>query len=48
MDTSSVIVLGFQFEPEGDYLQEPFFKEDDENETEQERFISRVSHAVEE
>ena len=47
MDTSSVIVLGFQFEPEGDYLQEMLFKEDDENETEQERCSSRVSHAVE-
>ena len=48
MDNSSVTVLGFQFEPERDSPQEPFFKEDDDNETEQERSSSRVSQAVEE
>ena len=48
MDTSSVTVLGFQFERERESLEEQFFKEDDENETEQERSSSRVSHAVEE
>ena len=41
-------MLHFQFEPEIDSLQEPFFNEDDENETEQERSSSRVSQAVEE
>ena len=39
---------GFQFEPERDSPQEPFFKEYDENETEQERSSSRVRQAVEE
>ena len=48
MDNSSVTVLGFQFEPERDSPQEPFFKEDDVNETEQEKSSSRVSQAVEE
>ena len=48
MDNSSVIVLGFQFEPERDSLQEPFFKEDDVKETEQEKSSSWVSQAVEE
>ena len=48
MDNSSVTVPGFQFEPERDSPQEPFFKEDDENETEQERSSSRVRQAVEE
>ena len=48
MDNSSVTVLGFQFEPERDFLQEPFFQEDDVNETEQEKSSSRVSQAVEE
>ena len=48
MDNSSVTVLGFQFEPERDSPQEPFFKEDDENETEEERSSSKVSQAVEE
>ena len=49
MDNSSLMVLGFQFEPERDSLQKPFFKEDDEiNETEQERSSNRVSQAVEE
>ena len=34
MDNSSLMVQGFQFEPERDSLQKPFFKEDDEiNET---------------
>ena len=47
MGNSSVTVLGFQFEPERDSLQGPFFKEDDKNETEQERSSSRVSQAVE-
>ena len=36
MDNSSVTVLGIQFEPERDSLQEPFFNEEDENEVEQE------------
>ena len=37
MDNSSVMVQGFQSEPERDSPQEPVFKEDDEiNETEQE------------
>ena len=48
MDNSSVTVLGFQFEPERDSPQEPFFKEDDENETEEERSSSKVSQAGEE
>ena len=48
MDNSSVTALGFQFEPQRDSPQEPFFKEDDENETEQERSSSRVRQAVEE
>ena len=48
MDNSSVTVLGFQFEPERNSPQEPFFKEHDEmTETEQES-SSRVSQAVEE
>ena len=41
-------MLGFQFEPKRDSLQELFFNEDDENETEQERSGNRVSQAVEE
>ena len=45
---SSVTVLSFQFENERDSLQEPYFNEDDENKTEQERSSSRVSQAVEE
>ena len=44
LDNSSVTVLGFPFEPERD----PFFNEDDKNETEQERSSSRVSQGVEE
>ena len=48
MDNSSVTVLGFQFESERDSPQEPFFKEDDGNETEQERISSSESQAVEE
>ena len=48
MDNSSVIILGFYFEPEIDALQEPFFNEHDENKTEQERSSSKVNHAVEE
>ena len=49
MDNNSVTVVGFQFEPERDFPQEPFFKEDDVmNETEQERSSSRVSQAVKE
>ena len=48
MDNSSVTVLGFQFEPERDFLQEPFFQKDDVNETEQEKSSSRISQAVEE
>ena len=47
MGNSSVTVLGFQFEPERDSLQGSFFKEDDKNETKQERSSSRVSQAVE-
>ena len=31
MNNSSITVLGFQFEPERNSPQEPFFKEDDEN-----------------
>ena len=43
------MIVGFQFEPERDSLQEPLFHEDYENETELEKVrISRVSHAVEE
>ena len=41
-------MLGFQFEPERDFLQEQFFIEDDENEIEQERSSRRISQAVEE
>ena len=41
MHNSSVMVLGFQFEPERDSSQEM-------NETEQERSSSRVSQVVEE
>ena len=48
MDNSSVTVPGFQFGPERDSLQEPFFNEDDENETKQEKSRDRVSQAVEE
>ena len=48
MDNSSITVLGFQFEPERDSPQEPIFKEDDGNETEQEKSSSRVSQAAEE
>ena len=48
IDNSSVTVLDFQFKSKRDSLQEPFFKEDDENETEQERSSSRVSQVVEE
>ena len=48
MDNSSVTVLGFQFEPERGSPHELCFKEDDDNETEQERSSSRVSQAVEE
>ena len=48
MNNSSATVLGFQFEPERDSLQEPFYQEDDVNETEQEKSNCRVSQAVEE
>ena len=49
MDNSSVTVLGFQFEPERDSPQEPYFKEDDEmNVIKQERSSRRVIQAVEE
>ena len=48
VDNSSVTVLSFQFEHERDSIQEPFFNEDDENETEQEKSINRVIQAVEE
>ena len=48
MDNSSVTVSGFQFEPERDSSQEAFFKEDDVNETEQEKSSSRVIQAVDE
>ena len=41
-------MLGFPLEPERESLQEPYFDEDDENETDQERGSSRVSQAVEE
>ena len=47
LDNSYVTVLNFLFEPERDSLQEPFFNEDDENETEQERSSSRVGQTVE-
>ena len=40
-------MLGFQFEPERDSPQGPFLKEDDVNQTEQEKSSSRVSQAVE-
>ena len=46
MDNSSVTVLDFQFEPERDSPQDPFFKEDYENKTEQERNSSRVKRLV--
>ena len=39
---------GFPFEPKRDSLQEQFFNEDDENETEQERSSGRVRQAIEE
>ena len=49
MDNSSVMVQPFQFVPDRDSLQEPFFKKDDEmNEMEQKRSSHRVSQAVEE
>ena len=35
MNNNSVIVRGFQFEAERHSLQDTFFNEDDENETEQ-------------
>ena len=41
-------MLGFPLEPERESLQEPYFDEDDENETDQERGSSRVCQAVEE
>ena len=47
LNNSSVTVLGVPFEPVRDSLQEPFFHEDDENETEQETSSSRVGQAVE-
>ena len=45
-DNSSVTILGFPFEPERDFLQERFFNEDDENETEQVRNSTRLSQVV--
>ena len=36
-------MLNFTFEPDRGYLQEPFFKKDDENESDQERSGSSVS-----
>ena len=49
MDNSSVMVQLFQFVPDRDSLQGPFFKKDDEmNEMEQKRSSHRVSQAVEE
>ena len=47
MNSSSVTVLFFQFEPERDSLQEPFFSEDDQNEAEQGGSGGGVSQAVE-
>ena len=47
MNNSSVTVLFFQFEPERDSLQEPFFSEDDQNEAEQGGSGGGVSQAVE-
>ena len=41
-------MLNFPFEPERGSFQEPFFKKNDENESEQERSSSSVSQAVEE
>ena len=41
-------VLGFQFVPEKDSPEEPFFKEDDVNEAKQEKSSSRVTQAVKE
>ena len=48
MGNSSVTVPGFQHEPERHSLQEPFFNENDDNETEQERSSSKVSQELEE
>ena len=42
MDCSSVAMLNFQFDPEWDSLQEPFFNEDNENETDQNNRSSGV------
>ena len=39
-------LLSFPFQPETDSLQEPFFNEDDKNETEKEISSSRVNQAV--
>ena len=39
LDNSSVTALNVPFEPERDSLQEPFFNENDGNETEQERIV---------
>ena len=49
-NNSSVTVLNFPFGPERDSLQESFFNEDDENETDQdqEKGSSRVSEVAEE
>ena len=38
-----VTVLNFSFEPERDSFQEPFFNEDNENETEQKRSVDIVT-----
>ena len=48
MDNGSVNVLGFQFETEGDSLQEPVLNEGDDNKTKQERSSSQVNQPVEE
>ena len=47
LDNSSVTALNFPFEPKRDSPLEPFFNEDDENETIQ-KGINRVNQAVEE
>ena len=46
MDNSFVTVLGFQYGPERDSLQEVLFKEDDENKTEHGKNSSRVNEAI--
>ena len=46
MDNIFVTVLGFQYGPERDSLQEVLFNEDDENKTEHGKNSSRVNEAI--